>query len=145
MKSDTPRSNFEESQQTQRLGVRSSFARQLERELNTAIRECKILQQWKDEMIIVNKRWGAVDAYVRKHPDVLVGQDISTATLRLLDERDTARKAAKDLAKTVLLHVREHEDEHGVRLAREWSKEPVKTTHENRPHHQNSAQIQSSV
>lgn len=121
MKSDTPRSNFEESQQTQRLGVRSSFARQLERELNTAIRECKILQQWKDEMIIVNKRWDAVDAYVRKHPDVLVGQDISTATLRLLKERDTARKAAKDLAKTVLLHVREHEDEQGVRLAREWS------------------------
>lgn len=121
MKSDTPRTNFEESQQTQRLGVRSSFARQLEQELNTAIRECKILQQWKDEMIIVNKRWDAVDAYIRKHPDVLVGQDISTATLRLLNERDAARKAAKDLAKTVLLHVREHEDEQGVRLAREWS------------------------
>lgn len=36
-------------------------------------------------------------------------------------ERYEARKAAKDLAKTVLLHVREHEDEQGVRLAREWS------------------------
>ena len=100
MKSDTPRTNFEESQQTQRLGVRSSFARQLEQELNEALKR------------IDNLEASGIHS---------CGTHCQRPACKARRERDEARKAAKDLAKTILLHVREHEDEQGVRLAREWS------------------------
>ena len=57
------------------------FARNLERERDQ-------LQRWKEEMLTVWKKWDAVEAAVRKHPDCLVGQNISDTVLRFIKERD---------------------------------------------------------
>jgi len=57
------------------------FARKLERERNQ-------LQRWKEEMLVVWKKWDAVDAAVRKHPDAVVGHNVSDTMLRFIKERD---------------------------------------------------------
>jgi hypothetical protein len=62
-------------------GVHVNFARKLERERNQ-------LQRWKEEMLTVWEKWDAVDAAVRKHPDTVVGHDVSDTVLRFIKERD---------------------------------------------------------
>lgn len=57
------------------------FARKLERERNQ-------LQRWKEEMLVVWKKWDEVDAAVRKHPDAVVGHNVSDTVLRFIKERD---------------------------------------------------------
>jgi len=61
--------------------VDKDFARRLERERNQ-------LQRWKEEMLVVWKKWDEVDAAVRKHPGTVVGHNISDTVLRFIKERD---------------------------------------------------------
>jgi hypothetical protein len=61
--------------------VPAGFARKLERERNQ-------LQRWKEEMLFVWKKWDEVDAAVRKHPDAVVGHNVSDTMLRFIKERD---------------------------------------------------------
>ncbi len=57
------------------------LTRKLERERNQ-------LQRWKEEMLVVWKKWDAVDAAVRKHSGMVVGHNISDTVLRFIKERD---------------------------------------------------------
>jgi hypothetical protein len=43
------------------------------------------LELWKREQMNV---WGAVDAYMRKHPEVRLGESVSEKALKMLRERD---------------------------------------------------------
>ncbi len=58
------------------------FARQLESEL-------AILAQWKKEHLTVESWWQEIDAFVRNHADVQVGDAVAHNALRWLRERDT--------------------------------------------------------
>jgi hypothetical protein len=51
-------------------------------------RERDQLQRWKEEMLFVWKKWDEVDAAVRKHPDAVVGHNVSDTMLRFIKERD---------------------------------------------------------
>jgi hypothetical protein len=45
------------------------------------------LARWKKEAMTVESWWSKIDAFVRTHPSVTVGDNVAHATLRLLQER----------------------------------------------------------
>lgn len=98
MKSATPRTDKHMAGGS--YSFSGEFARKLEQELNEALQR------------IDNLEASGIHS---------CGTHCQRPACKARRERDEARKAAKDLAKTVLLHVREHEDEQGVSLAREWA------------------------
>lgn len=49
------------------------------------------LLKWKEEMLEVNRRWNAVDEFVRSHPSMVIGKFIDSEAIRLMRERDLYR------------------------------------------------------
>ncbi len=75
------------------LTLREAVARDAE-ELNQ-------LRRWKREQLTVTAWWDEIDAFVRKHPDGIVGRDVSALALEWLHERDRL-KASLVIAKAAL-------------------------------------------
>lgn len=64
----------------------------LKRELADAQRERDVLAQWKKEALTVESWWQKIDAFVRKHPDGVLGAHVSETALRFMQERDAAQR-----------------------------------------------------
>lgn len=54
------------------------------------------LARWKREALQVEAWWKEIDEFVRKHPDVMLGQSVSAIALTWLKERDTLKHAITD-------------------------------------------------
>lgn len=58
---------------------------------NEVTSERNALLRWKEEHIEMNRRWNAVDEFVRSHPSVVIGKFIDSEAIRLMRERDLYR------------------------------------------------------
>lgn len=70
---------------------RSAALDDVERRVDECIalrKERDTLLRWKEEMLEVNRRWDAVDTFVRNHESTMIGRYIYDEALRLLRERD---------------------------------------------------------
>lgn len=70
---------------------RSAALDDVERRVDECIalrKERDRLLKWKEEQLEMNRRWGAVDEFVRQHPSVSIGKFVDSEAIRLLRERD---------------------------------------------------------
>lgn len=81
---------------------------QCDAKLKDALVEIERLRRWKEEMLTVQNWWKDVDAAVRLRSDVRLGDHVSHAALRLIEERDAIfaiallqRMAVKELVELI--------------------------------------------
>ena len=73
---------------TASVEMERELASRLSDTLRIRINERDLLQEWKRQGLIVFKKWDEVDAYVRQHPDAVIGCNISEIVLAWIKERD---------------------------------------------------------
>lgn len=65
--------------------------------INFVIDERKQLARWKEEALTVMGKWDKVDALIRKHPDCILGHDVSDTAIKFINERDEMKEANRHL------------------------------------------------
>lgn len=58
--------------------------------------ERETLLRWKKEQLEMNRRWTAVDEFVRQHPSTGIGKFIDSEAIRLMRERDMFRSQLRN-------------------------------------------------